>query len=140
MINQDENNLEQGLSLSIGKASVQLASVKEINEFDLNVDEKSSEIFEWFDGKINQLKEKISGEKKVELYESHGSFLALKDVVLVLTFIYENHGSIIKSKEPLDQQIVNAINLNKIKEILMNAKLQKNEKSSAGCCTSCIIY
>lgn len=144
MFNQDENSLEQGLSISVGKASVDLAMKMETriknSQFENEDTGNLESIYNYFEKSIENLKVHLSGENKVEMYESHSCTLALKDVTLVLCYMYENYDKIIKSKESLDRQILMIVESGLAEKMLKNSKFKQNNEEASCKCSVCVIY
>jgi tetratricopeptide (TPR) repeat protein len=143
MFNQDENTLEQGLSISVGKASVDLAFKMENRikncQFENEDTGNFDSIYNFFDKSINNLKVALSGENKVNMYDSPSCTLALKDVTLVLCYMYENYDKIINSQESLDKQILIIVESGLAEKMLKNTKLKQNEEAACKC-SVCIIF
>ena len=141
MFNQDENCLEQGLSINVGIASVNLAMKMEskIKNLPYEIEDKSETVFNFFDKSIHNLKVALSGENAVTLYDSPSCILALKHVTLVLSYMYENYNKIINSNESLHKQIEFIFDSGLADKMLKNENFRQGEVASCKC-YGCMIF
>ena len=74
----------------------------------------------WFKKKINEIKEKGFG-KTVELYNCPEATLALEDVTLLLSYIFDHHEEILSNNDiPLETQFHNIVIKKTIYEISLS--------------------
>ena len=127
MFNQDENSLLHSLSTSIVKASVDLAKKRKkvifiISKQQDNKKLNESKFIKWFEESIKSLKSTLSRESTLSLFDSPSATQALKDVTLVMSYIYDNHKEIIDSKQSFDRQIVDIVISGKSESLLLGSE------------------
>lgn len=111
MHNKDPKSLlEEDISITIALTSLDVTLRKQSDILCPKAEYRTKwqETEQWIYEKINVIKEFALG-KEVDVYDSSTAQIALKDIILLLAYLYKNYKIIINKDEPLSEQFANIV-------------------------------
>lgn len=122
MKNKDPNALlEEDISTSLALTALDIAIRKKEKILNLTRENASKwqKALDWLDTQISSIKEAALG-KEIDVYESESAQAALKDVLLLLAYLYKNYQIVSSKNEPLSEQFANIILTEKSDDMMSN--------------------